>query len=242
MRKDKFAIIENEKIANDIYKMVLVGNTLGYDKPGIFAEISIDLCYLNRPISMSWVEGDELTLVYKIVGKGTKLMSEIKTGNEITLLGPLGSGYNIEAGYKRPLVIGGGIGIPPLLYLTKKLIENGIKPKVILGFNDAKEVFYEKDFKNLCADVQILTLNGTYGNKGLVTDILEFEEYIYSCGPLPMLKAISNKCKHGQFSLEARMGCGFGACMGCSIETVNGPKRVCKEGPIFDKEEIIWKD
>ena len=242
MRKYDFIIVENKQIALNVYKMILVGNTKGYDKPGIFAEVSIDTCYLNRPISISWVDGDELTLVYKVVGKGTDIMGKLSKGEKITLLGPLGNGYIIEEKFYMPYVVGGGIGIPPLLYLTKKLVEEGNNPKIILGFNDSSEVFYEEEFKKLCDDVTVITLNGTYGKKGLVTDVFENAEYMYSCGPLPMLKALSNKCIKGQFSLEARMGCGFGACMGCSIETTNGPKRVCKEGPVFSKEEIIWED
>lgn len=242
MRKDKFKIISNDEIAKDVYKLVIKGNTLGYEKPGVFAELSVRECFLKRPISISKCERDHLTLVFRAVGKGTKIMSGWQVGNEIELLGPLGNGYEILGDVKTPIVIGGGIGIPPLLGLVDKMIKKGIKPKAILGFNTKDEIFYEKEFKEILRDLEIYTIDGSYGNKGFVTEAFEQAEYIYACGPMPMLKAIDGKCKSGQFSLEARMGCGFGACMGCSIETTKGSKRVCKEGPIFNKEEILWED
>lgn len=242
MRKDEFLIISNEEIAKYIYKMVLKGNTKGYDKPGVFATLTVKECYLNRPISISMVEKDHITLVYKVVGKGTDLMSKMKKNESITLLGPLGNGYELIKDIESPLIIGGGIGIPPLLNLARKLKEMGLTPKVILGFNDISEVFYINEFKKITEDVNVFTLNGTYEKQGMVTDGFEHGDYIYACGPMPMLRALSNKCDGGQFSLEARMGCGFGACMGCSIETTKGTKRVCKEGPVFSKEEIIWED
>lgn len=242
MRKDKFKIISNNEITKEVYKLVLKGNTTGYDIPGVFAELSIKECFLNRPISISMCEDDCLTLVFRTVGKGTKIMATLTKGHEIEILGPLGNGYKILENVKKPIVIGGGIGIPPMLGLVDKMVKEGIYPKVILGFNTLSEVFYEKEFKDILSDVEIYTVDGSYGDKGFVTDAFQDAEYVYACGPMPMLRAIDKKCKSGQFSLEARMGCGFGACMGCSIETTNGPKRICKEGPIFNKEEILWED
>lgn len=238
----KYKILSNEPLTKDVYKMVLEGDTEYITTPGQFINIALDGKYLRRPISVCDYDGDCITIIYKVVGEGTEQMSALKIGTVLDVLTGLGNGYDISKSTK-PLLIGGGVGVPPMYNLAKTLIANGQVPTVILGFNTADEVFYEQEFKALGCDVFVTTADGSYGIKGFVTDALagiDFD-YFYTCGPLPMFKAIYNAVdKDGQFSFEERMGCGFGACMGCSCKTKYGNKRICKDGPVLEKEEIIW--
>ena len=241
-KQNKYKILSNEPLTKDVYKMVLEGDTEYITTPGQFINIALDGKYLRRPISVCDYDGDCITIIYKVVGEGTEQMSALKIGTVLDVLTGLGNGYDISKSTK-PLLIGGGVGVPPMYNLAKTLIANGQVPTVILGFNTADEVFYEQEFKALGCDVFVTTADGSYGIKGFVTDAIagiDFD-YFYTCGPLPMFKAIYNAVdKDGQFSFEERMGCGFGACMGCSCKTKYGNKRICKDGPVLEKEEIIW--
>ncbi len=241
MKKALFEIAENVKIAKDVYKMRLLGDTSAITAPGQFVNVALDGLYLRRPISVCDVNGSELTIVYKAVGRGTKRMSEMASGT-LDLLTGLGNGYDTALSGDKPLLIGGGVGVPPMYMLCKKLIAEGKKPTVILGFNKAEEVFFEDEFKALGAEVFITTVDGSVGKRGFVTDALPDDyTYFYTCGPEPMLKALYNATKtEGQLSFEERMGCGFGACMGCSCHTIYGNKRICRDGPVLKKEEILW--
>ena len=242
MKQGKFKIVENIPLTEDVMRMVLSGDTSRITSPGQFVNIRLEGFFLRRPISVCDVESDRLTIIYKIVGRGTKAMAEM-TGGELDLLTGLGNGYDTETSGDMPLLIGGGAGVPPMYLLARRLMEQGKKPQVILGFNTASEVFLEEEFRNLGADVTVTTADGSYGIRGFVTDAMNREySYFYACGPQPMLKAVSDASKTGgQLSFEERMGCGFGACMGCSCETLYGSKRICKDGPVLRKEEIIWQ-
>ncbi len=242
MKQGKFKIVENIPLTEDVMRMVLSGDTSRITSPGQFVNIRLEGFFLRRPISVCDVESDRLTIIYKIVGRGTKAMAEM-TGGELDLLTGLGNGYDTETSGDMPLLIGGGAGVPPMYLLARRLMEQGKKPQVILGFNTASEVFLEEEFRNLGADVTVTTADGSYGIRGFVTDAMDREySYFYACGPQPMLKAVSDASKTGgQLSFEERMGCGFGACMGCSCETLYGSKRICKDGPVLRKEEIIWQ-
>jgi dihydroorotate dehydrogenase electron transfer subunit len=224
--------------------MTLRGDVSAITAPGQFVNIKLEGLYLRRPISVCDVNENTLTIIYKVVGKGTKQMSEMTDGILDVLTG-LGNGYDMTVAGEKPVLLGGGVGVPPMYLLAKKLIAEGKNVSVILGFNTAAEVFYEAEFKALGADVTVTTVDGSYGVKGFVTDALKNMEYtyFYTCGPEPMLKAVYRTSKtSGQFSFEKRMGCGFGACMGCSCKTITGNKRICKEGPVLKKEEILWED
>lgn len=241
-KQNKYKILSNEPLTKDVYKMVLEGDTEYITAPGQFINIALDGKYLRRPISVCDYDEDCITIIYKVVGEGTEQMSALKIGTVLDVLTGLGNGYDISKSTK-PLLIGGGVGVPPMYNLAKTLIVNGQVPTVILGFNTADEVFYEQEFKALGCDTFVTTADGSYGIKGFVTDALDGIDfdYFYTCGPLPMFKAIYNAVdKDGQFSFEERMGCGFGACMGCSCKTKYGNKRICKDGPVLEKEEIIW--
>ncbi|MBQ2815091.1 MAG: dihydroorotate dehydrogenase electron transfer subunit [Clostridia bacterium] len=243
MKQEIFVIKSQEKIAKDVFKMVLSGNTDDITASGQFVNIKLDGFYLRRPISVCDYDKNELTLIYKTVGEGTAAMSKYENGTELDILTGLGNGYDTSLSGETPLLLGGGVGVPPLYNLCKKLVAEGKKPTVILGFNSADDVFYENEFKALGADVFVTTADGSYGIKGFVTDAMADlnYSYFYTCGPEPMLKAIYNVSKtSGQLSFEERMGCGFGACMGCSCKTKYGNKRICKDGPVLIKEEIIW--
>ena len=243
MKQSFFDVIENTKFTENVYKMRLVGDTSEITAPGQFVNIKLDGHFLRRPISVCDCEGDVLTIIYKVVGKGTELMSQMSEGKLDVLTG-LGNGYDLSKCGDAPLLLGGGVGVPPLYMLAKKLIENGKKVSVILGFNTKSEVFYEREFKSVGAEVYVTTVDGSYGTKGFVTDAAKNLKYsyFYTCGPEPMLKAVySSLSTSGQFSFEERMGCGFGACMGCSCKTITGYKRICKEGPVLEKEEILWE-
>ncbi len=244
MQKSIFGIVSNEALTENVYKMVLAGDTSHITAPGQFVNIALSGLYLRRPISVCDVEGDKLTIIYKAVGKGTQQMSQMTQG-DLDILTGLGNGYDLSLSGENPVLLGGGVGVPPMYLLTKKLIKNGKNVKVILGFNTKSEVFYENEFKALGCQVYVTTVDGSYGQKGFVTDVLKDMDYsyFYTCGPEPMLKAVYKASKtSGQMSFEKRMGCGFGACMGCSCKTLTGYKRICKEGPVMQKEEILWED
>lgn len=237
-----FTITSNKKIAKNTYEMVLSGDCTDI-KCGQFVNIKLDGFYLRRPISVCDVEGNLLTLIYKVVGGGTEAMAQMDANTELLVLTGLGNGYDTSKSGDKPLLVGGGAGVPPMYKLCRDLVAQGKVPSVILGFNTKEEVFYEDEFKRLGASVIVATADGSYGVKGFVTDAFDLVDYtyFYTCGPEPMLKAVYNKSvTSGQFSFEERMGCGFGACMGCSCKTKYGNKRICKDGPVLEKEEIIW--
>ena len=238
MNQKILEIKKNEKIAEKTYLMELYGISGGDVKPGQFVNIKLDGYFLRRPISVCDFTDNTVTIIYKVVGQGTEYMSNLTVGDKLDVLLGLGNGYNLDSSGSNPLLIGGGAGVPPMYALAKALIQNNIKPTVICGFNTKKEIFFEEKFKSLGADVHITTADGSYGIKGFVTDALNNinYSYFYTCGPEPMLATISD----GEFSFEERMGCGFGACMGCSCKTKYGNKRICKDGPVLKKEEIIW--
>ena len=236
---------KNEALTPLIYERHLAGDVSGVTRAGQFVEIALDGLYLRRPISVCNYEEGELTLIYKVVGKGTDLMSQMAEGTQLDVLTGLGNGFNIDHECKKPLLVGGGVGVPPLYRLTRDLIARGKDVTVVLGFNTESEIFYAEKFEEVGAKVIIATADGSVGIKGFVTNAIAESgveaDYFYSCGPLPMLKALCQSLEiDGEVSLEERMGCGFGICMGCSIQTTKGAKRVCKEGPVFKKEEVIW--
>lgn len=242
MKQRFFEITENTALTSNVYRMRLFGDTSDI-REGQFVNILIDGLYLRRPISVCDCTDGELTLIYKVVGKGTEKMAQMKSG-KLDILTGLGNGYDTSTAGDKPLLLGGGVGVPPLYLLAKKLIGEGKQVTVVLGFNTKDEIFYENEFKELGATVYVTTVDGSYGIKGFVTDAMKDIEYtyFYTCGPEPMLKAIYNaSLTEGQLSFEERMGCGFGACMGCSCKTIYGNKRICKDGPVLRKEEILWQ-
>ena len=241
MKKELLTVIENIPLTENVNKMVLGGTK--EETPGRFVNIALDGLYLRRPISVCDSSDDTITIIYKVVGKGTEQLRNKKAGDKLDVLTGLGNGYDLSLSGQKPAVIGGGVGVPPLYMLTKKLIQAGKKPTVILGFNTEKEIFYQRQFEALGVQTIVTTADGSYGIKGFVTDALRETDYDYffACGPEPMLKALFRESKtSGQMSFEERMGCGFGACMGCSCKTVTGYKRICKDGPVLQKEEILW--
>ena len=242
MKDTIFTVKENKQIAKNTYEMLLCGDTEGISE-GQFINIALDGFYLRRPISVCDLEGDCLTIIYKVVGKGTAAMAKMSGGEKLQTLTCLGNGYDRSTSGERPLLIGGGAGVPPMYLLCKKLVSEGKSCSVILGFGSKDEIFYEEKFKALGAKVTVTTVDGSYGTRGFVTNAMSDLEYtyFYTCGPEPMLKAVWDaSVTSGQFSFEERMGCGFGACMGCSCQTKYGKKRICKDGPVLVKEEIIW--
>ena len=244
MRQLLFEIKENKPLTKDIMEMILAGDTSDITRPGQFVNIKLDGLYLRRPISVCDAEEGKLTLIYKVVGKGTEQMRDMTEGT-LDILSSLGNGYDTSLSGEKPLLIGGGVGVPPLYMLAKELRKEGKDVSVILGFNTKEEIFYEEEFKALGCKVCVTTVDGSYGIKGFVTEAMKDIDYthFFTCGPEPMLKAVWNASKtSGQLSFEERMGCGFGACMGCSCKTLTGFKRICKDGPIMMKEEILWKD
>lgn len=243
MKQGFFEITENVPLTENVYKMVLRGDVSAITAPGQFVNIQLDGLYLRRPISVCDVSGGCLTIIYKVVGKGTAKLSQMQRGS-LDLLTGLGNGYDLSCAGDRPVLLGGGVGVPPMYLLAKRLLAEGKQVQVILGFNTQKEVFYEKEFRELGAQVTVTTVDGSYGTQGFVTDVLKDMDYtyFYTCGPEPMLKAVYRASQtSGQMSFEKRMGCGFGACMGCSCKTITGYKRICKEGPVMRKEEILWE-
>ncbi len=244
MKQALFTVKENFSLTQTVYKMTLCGDCSDITAPGQFVNIKIDGLFLRRPISVCDREGDTLTIIYKVVGKGTDIMSKMISGTVLDVLTGLGNGYDLSLCGESPLLLGGGVGVPPMYLLAKELRNMGKNVSVILGFNTKSEVFYENEFKALGCNVTVTTADGTYGTKGFVTDAMpETYTYFCCCGPEPMLKAVYKATNtSGQFSFEERMGCGFGACMGCSCKTITGYKRICKEGPVMKKEEILWED
>ena len=244
MKQGLFTITENIPLTKNVYRMGLAGDTSDITVSGQFVNILLDGFYLRRPISVCDRENGLLTIIYKVVGKGTEKMSTMKNGETLDILTGLGNGYDLDDAGDAPLLIGGGVGVPPMNLLAKDLVAAGKRISVILGFNTKDEIFYEEEFRALGADVKVTTVDGSYGIKGFVTDAMKDINYtyFYTCGPEPMLKAIWNASNtSGQFSFEERMGCGFGACMGCSCKTLTGNKRICKDGPVLRKEEILWQ-
>ncbi len=238
-----YEIKSNIKLTESIYEMVLLGDTSSITAPGQFINIKLDGFYLRRPISICDYDESSITIIYKVVGEGTEAMSKMSSGEKLDVLCGLGNGFDTSKSMDKPVLIGGGVGVPPMYNLCKKLVADGKKVTVILGFNKKEEIFYENEFKNLGADVIVTTVDGSYGIKGFVTDALKNVDYsyFYTCGPMPMFKAIeATATTSGQYSFEERMGCGFGACMGCSCKTKYGNKRICKDGPVLTREEIIW--
>ncbi len=243
MKDTFFTIKENLKIAKNVYKMTLAGDTSAIKNPGEFINIRLEGFYLRRPISVYDVSDSAVTIIYKVVGKGTQVMSRMAVGERLQVLTGLGNGYDLSLSGERPLLIGGGVGVPPMYLLAKRLLDQDKRVSVILGFNTEDEVFGEDAFQALGCDVTVTTVDGSHGVKGFVTDALpDSYTYFYTCGPEPMLKAVYKAtATSGQFSFEERMGCGFGACMGCSCKTITGYKRICKDGPVLKKEEILWE-
>lgn len=234
---------KNIEIAKNTYLWELSGDISDITASGQFVNIKLDGFFLRRPISVCDAEGDRLTIIFKAVGHGTEMMAKASVGEEFYVLTGLGNGYDLTKSGDKPLLIGGGAGVPPMYMLCKQLIREGKQPTVILGFNTASEVFYKDEFEALGAKVLIATADGSVGIKGFVTNAMDGVDYtyFYTCGPEPMLKAVYKaSLTSGQMSFEERMGCGFGACMGCSCKTLTGYKRICKEGPVLTKEEILW--
>ena len=238
----QYQIIENARLTPNVYLLDLAGDTSMLKAPGQFCQIQIPGFFLRRPISICDWDENGMTMIYKAVGQGTEALSQAEIGATLDILSGLGNGYNVAACGNAPLVIGGGVGVPPLYGLTKALLRAGKQPRVILGFNAFEECFLLDVFEDLDVPVTVTTADGSFGVKGFVTDALpKAYDSFFACGPEPMLKAVYRACATpGQLSLEQRMACGFGACMGCSIETRFGPKRVCKDGPVFRKEELEW--
>ena len=244
-KKGIYKVVANAPLTRDVYRMVLEGDTQWIMRPGQFVNIELDGLYLRRPISICDWDEHTITIIYKVVGRGTEQMSKMSVGKELDVLTGLGNGFNPDIECNEALLVGGGVGVPPLYRLAKDLLAQGKKVSVVLGFNTAAEVFYAEEFRQLGAEVYVSTADGSMGVKGFVTDAIRESgvtfDYFYACGPLPMLKALCDNCtQRGELSFEERMGCGFGACMGCSCKTLTGNKRICKEGPVMRREEIIW--
>ncbi len=243
MKQSIFKIRSNEALTESIYKMVLLGDTSDIKNPGQFINIKIDGFYLRRPISICDYDDETITIIYKVVGSGTEVMAKMGADETLDILVALGNGFDTSKSGENPVLIGGGVGVPPMYNLCKKLIAEGKKVSVILGFNTADEIFYEDEFKALGAEVFVTTVDGSKGIKGFVTDVLCDLDYSYffTCGPMPMFKAIESVATtSGQYSFEERMGCGFGACMGCSCKTKYENIRICKDGPVLEREVIVW--
>ena len=242
MKQSIFTIISNEALTDVVYKMVLEGDTSAITNCGQFVDLRLPEKYLRRPISVCDYDSATLTLIYKVVGAGTEIMAQLSAGTKLDVLTGLGNGYDTSLSGDAPVLVGGGVGVPPMFNLCRKLIAQGKRPQVVLGFNTGAEVFLAEQFKALGADVHIATADGSVGVKGFVTDVIKNLNYtyFYSCGPMPMFKAMEGvMTTSGQYSFEERMGCGFGACMGCTIQTKSGYKRVCKDGPVFFREEVF---
>ena len=244
-KRDIYTVLSNEPLTPAVYRMVLEGDTQYITRSGQFINIELEGKFLRRPISVCDYDDKSITIIYKVVGRGTEQMKGMVAGQKLDILTGLGNGFNTENSGIRPLLVGGGVGVPPMYNLCKRLIAEGKKPIVILGFNTSSEIFYYEEFKALGVDVYCSTADGSFGVKGFVTDVILSEglqfDYLYTCGPLPMLKALYDATEvDGEFSFEERMGCGFGACMGCTCKTKYGNKRICKDGPVLKRDEIIW--
>lgn len=245
MKQSTFKILANEPIAPGVLRLTLEGDSSAVTVPGQFVGIQLEGRFLRRPFSVCWRDGKTLTVVYKIAGCGTEYLAGLKPGTELNLLTGLGNGFDLRRGGDRPLLVGGGVGAAPLYWLCRALLEQGKKPAVILGFNTESEVILEDEFRSLGVPVQVATADGSYGTKGLVTDLIPEEgsySFYYACGPVAMLQAVHEAAAtSGQISMEERMGCGFGACMGCSCQTKGGVKRLCREGPVLEGGEVSWQ-
>lgn len=244
MKQTLYTVCSNEPLARQVFRMRLLGDTSAITAPGQFVDLALPGFFLRRPISICDYDADGLTIIYKVVGKGTAALSRLAPGAELDALSGLGNGFDTQKSGESPLLIGGGVGVPPLYALAKRLLAEGKYPTAILGFNKADEVFYAGEFENLGVRTIVCTADGSVGVRGFVTDAiatLSGYSFYYACGPEPMLRAVHAVCPcGGQLSFEERMGCGFGACMGCSCKTKYGNKRICKDGPVLDKEEIVW--
>jgi len=242
-KKGIYTVLTNEPLTASVFRMRLAGDTQWIARPGQFVDVALEGKYLRRPISVCDYDAQSLTLIYKVVGEGTAQMARMRSGERLDLLTGLGNGFDTAVAAERPLLVGGGVGVPPLYNLARVLLAAGKPVQAVLGFNTAAEVFYDREFRALGCSVTVATADGSCGVKGFVTDALrglDFD-YFYACGPLPMLRAVSEATAcDGQLSFEERMGCGFGACMGCSCRTLTGSKRICKEGPVLGKGEILW--
>ena len=244
-KRDIYTILSNEPLTPAVYRMVLEGDAQYITRSGQFINIELEGKFLRRPISVSDYDEKTVTIIYKVVGRGTEQMKGMVAGQKLDILTGLGNGFNTENSGSRPLLVGGGVGVPPMYNLCKRLLSEGKRPVVIIGFNTKEEVFYYDEFKALGVDVYCSTTDGSFGTKGFVTDVIRGEglefDYLYTCGPLPMLKALYDATTvDGEYSFEERMGCGFGACMGCTCKTKYGNKRICKDGPVLKRDEIIW--
>ena len=244
MEERILTIGENISLTDSVYRMTLRGDELPEQRPGQFVNIRLEGLFLRRPVSVYDFRPGCLTIIYKTVGTGTRQMASLPAGTTLNVLTGLGNGYDLSKAGEHPLLLGGGVGVPPLYLLARKLREEGKPVTAVLGFNTRAEVFGEEAFRALGCKTIVTTADGSCGTKGFVTDALPDEySYFYTCGPEPMLKAVYRKTvTSGQFSFEERMGCGFGACMGCSCKTITGYKRICREGPVLEKEEILWED
>ena len=245
MKKTVMTLTAVRPLTRDVFELTFAGDTSAIQRPGQFVNIEIVTKFLRRPISVCDWEHDRLVLICRAVGEGTKILCSAAPGTNFDMLTGLGTGYDVEKATAKPVLIGGGVGVPPLFALAKALIRKGVTPAVALGFNTKSELFYKDEFEALGCPVLVSTVDGSCGEKGFVTQLIEKTDcdYCFCCGPMPMLKAVYGleQLRGGQYSFEERMGCGFGACMGCSIQTKNGSRRVCKDGPIFEKEEILWQ-
>ena len=240
MKQNRYTITANRPLVPNVYRMDLAGDTSPITAPGQFINLALDGLFLRRPISVCDWDEQGLVIIYKVVGKGTARMAQLQPGASLDALVGLGNGYDVEACPIHPVLAGGGVGVPPLYGLAKRLLAAGRKPCVALGFNTAREIFYDMSFAALGVPVTVATVDGTAGKNGFVTDLIPEGAYVCACGPEPMLKAVHARASGGQFSFEARMGCGFGACMGCTCQTVTGYKRICKDGPVLEYGEILW--
>lgn len=242
----KYTVVDNRWIGTNTMMMILEGATERFSAPGQFINIAVPGFTLRRPISVCDIEGDYITIVYDVVGHGTEALSEMEAGQKLDILPALGNGFDMSKCGERPVLLGGGVGCPPIYSLAKNLLSIDVLPTVVLGFNTDERMIMIEQFENLDIPFYVATVDGSYGTQGFVTDVIAREalnpDYFYACGPLPMLRALCTQLDiPGQVSLEARMACGFGVCMCCSLETRRGPKRICKDGPVFDKEDLIWK-
>ena len=237
MRQQTLTLLSCRALNASVYELILAGAE--EMRAGQFVELSVPGFYLRRPISVADSEDGRLTLLVKEVGEGTKKLRTLQEGARLDVLTSLGRGFDLSA--RTPLLVGGGIGCAPLYKLAKDFAAAGVRPRAVLGFRNAEEIYYAEEFARYC-DVTVATDDGSRGVKGNAVSVAEDipHDRFYACGPQIMLRAAAQKLGEGEVSLEARMGCGFGACMGCSIVTVNGYARVCKEGPVFDAKEVVW--
>ena len=244
MKQGIFTVAENKPLTAKVSRLVLKGDVSAIERPGQFVQLRLDGLYLRRPFSVCGRDEDSFTVLFETVGKGTEKLRTLECHSRLDVLTGLGNGFDLDACGEAPLLIGGGTGLSPLYWLAKELLKKGRHPTVLLGFNTASDVFYENEFRTLGLETVVTTVDGSYGVKGFVTDAMDREHTgFYTCGPEAMMKAVC-ACtdKPGQLSFDKRMGCGFGACMGCTVKTKNGLKRICKDGPVLDREEVLWED